>query len=182
MRYSKSDSTHHSAKLVLTKCLRQAGMGQPNQGLVSQQDKRQPSFPHLRGCPFQTTTYCEPVHMSAGADCFLLQQQTAKSHCTPRTEGLLPRRSVLKAKGNPTCRAGREGTRHDNKTLRGEGCLGHYYAAQYSLFLTNKKESLNTSKRQGLSQGQAVENHWLNYSVLGLSFWVGYFFLFCFEM
>lgn len=125
LRYSKSDSTHHSAKLVLTKCLRQAGMGQPNQGLVSQQDKRQPSFPHLRGCPFQTTTYCEPVHMSPGAGCLLLQQQTAKSHCTPRTEGLLPRRSVLKAKGNPTCRAGREGTRHDNKTLRGEGCLGH---------------------------------------------------------
>lgn len=46
--FSKSDSRHHSGKLVLTKWLRWAGMGHPNLGLVSQQAKWQPSFPRLR--------------------------------------------------------------------------------------------------------------------------------------
>lgn len=90
-----------------------------------------------------------------------------------RTEGFLHRGFMPKAKGNPPCRTGREGIGHDNKTLHRERCFGHQYVAQYSVSLTNKKESLSRSKCQGLSQGQAVDNHWLNYSVLGLSFRVG---------
>lgn len=41
------------------------------------------------------------------------------------------------------------------------------------LSFPDKQEPLSRSKCQGLSQGQAVDNHWLNYSVLGLSFRVG---------
>lgn len=91
-----------------------------------------------------------------------------------------------KAKGNPPCRTGREGIGHDNQTLYRDQCFGHQYLAQYSVFLTNKKESLSRSKCQGLTQGQAVDNHWLNYSVLGLSFRVGlvlvFFSPFCFQI
>lgn len=78
--YSKSDSRHPSGKLVLTKCLRQAGMGLANQGLVSQQDKRQPSFPCLRDCPFQTTAHCELLTCLQGQTaCFF---RAGQSHCT----------------------------------------------------------------------------------------------------
>lgn len=91
-----------------------------------------------------------------------------------------------KAKGNPPCRTAREGIGHDNQTLRRDQCSGHQYVAQYSVSLTNKKESLGRSECQGLSQGQAVDNHWLNYSVLGLSFRVGlvlvFFSPFCFQI
>lgn len=144
--YSQSDSRHHSGKLVLTKCLRQAGMGHPNQGLVSQQDKRQPSL-------FQIweTAPSKPQHIVNPFTC--LQGQTACffSNRPGRviahgTEGLL-HTSVPQAKGNPPCRAGREGIGHGNKTLRGERCLGHQYVAQYSVFLTNKNPSTDPNAK-----------------------------------
>lgn len=86
MWYSKSDSRHHSGKLVLTKSWRQDGTGDPNQGLVSQQDKRQPSFPHLRDRPFQTTTHCEPVPVSQAQPAGFFSGRLG-SHCAPDRTG-----------------------------------------------------------------------------------------------
>lgn len=147
-------------------------MGFPNQGLVSQQDKRQPSFPCLRDCPSKPQHIVKCSRVSRGRSPASAATGWAESLHIGQ-EGVLHGGFMPKAKGNPPCRIGREGIGNDNKTLHREQCFGHQYVAQFSVSLTNKKESLNRSKCQGLSQGQAVDNHWLNYSVLGLSFRVG---------
>jgi len=94
-------------------------MGHPNHGLVSQQDKRQPSFPP--DCPFQATTHCEAVHVSPGAGCLLLQPRAGKSrHAGQRGFG----RGDLCQKPKETPGAGLGGEGSGITTKRSMGSSG----------------------------------------------------------